>query len=167
MKLDSKTILNFIREKSYHPMKVKELSQALGISQPDYRKFRHLIKFLLFAILALLLAAAGVYGVMSYNVSQRSSEMGVRLAVGARRSDILGLVLREGAALTLAGVGLGLLGGFWLTRLLSSLLFAVDPRDASTFVLAPIGTVLVALAACLLPALRATRVDPLQTLRHP
>jgi putative ABC transport system permease protein len=119
-----------------------------------------------FALLALLLAALGVYGVMSYNVSRRSGEMGVRLALGARRSDVLTLVLREGATLTLAGIVLGLVGAFWLTQWLSNLLFAVDPRDASTFLVALLGTVLVALAACLLPALRATRVDPLRSLRH-
>jgi putative ABC transport system permease protein len=128
---------------------------------------RHFFALLmqLFAGLALALAAIGVYGVMSYAVAQRSREIGVRIALGARRADVMRLVVSEGAWLGLAGIALGLLAALAAVRLVSSLLFGVSPFDPGIFVGVAALLVAVVLAACCVPALRATRVDPLVALR--
>ena len=118
-----------------------------------------------FALLALALAAIGVYAVLSYAVTQRRRELGVRAALGATRGDLLRLVLRQGLALTFGGVLLGLAGAVALTRVMSELLFGVTPLDAMTFGLAPLPLLLAATAACLLPARRAARADPAEVLR--
>jgi len=120
----------------------------------------------LFAVLALVLAVSGIYGVISYSVTQRTQEIGIRMALGARATDVLRLVLREFMRLTLVGVALGLVGAYLLTRLMTSLLFGVTPTDVTTFVLVSITLSLVALVACLIPARRAARVDPLVALRY-
>lgn len=120
----------------------------------------------LFAASALLLAAVGLYGVMTYSVSQRIPEMGLRMALGAQSPDIMKLVVGRGVRLASAGVGLGLLGSLLLTRFLSSLLFGVSPTDLSTLTLVPVGLFAVALAASYLPARRATRVAPIEALRY-
>jgi ABC-type antimicrobial peptide transport system permease subunit len=119
----------------------------------------------LFAAMAVLLAAVGIYGVMSYSVTQRSREIGIRLALGAARRDVTGLVLRQGLTMVAAGIGLGLAGALLMTRVLRTLLFGVTPTDP--FVFAAIVALLSATAcvATYLPARRAARLDPLVTLR--
>lgn len=119
----------------------------------------------LFALLAVALAAVGVYGVVSYVISQRTQEIGVRMALGAQTTDILGLFLKQGLMLALAGVGLGLLAAWGATRVMSSLLFGVKANDPVTFVSVAALLTMIALAACLAPARRAARVDPLTALR--
>jgi len=119
-----------------------------------------------FALLALALAAVGIYGVMSYVVAQRTHEIGIRIALGARLENILLLVLKNALRMTVAGIFLGAVGAFALTRLMKSLLFGVMPTDVPTFVVVCLSLLVVALVACYLPARRATKVDPLVALRY-
>jgi putative ABC transport system permease protein len=120
----------------------------------------------LFALLAMILAATGIYGVMSYSVAQRTQEIGVRMALGARPLDVLKLVVRQGMMLALIGVIVGLAGALALTRVMSSLLFGVTERDPITFVAVAALLIVVAFISCFVPARRATKVDPLVALRY-
>ena len=119
-----------------------------------------------FAGLALCLAAVGIYGVMAYSVLQRTREIGIRIALGAPRHNVLRLIMRQGAKLAVAGVTVGLIGAFALTRLMESLLFGVSPRDFGTFSLVPAIVLGLILAGCYIPARRATKVDPVVALRE-
>jgi putative ABC transport system permease protein len=118
-----------------------------------------------FSGVALLLAAIGVYGVLSYSVAQRRREFGIRMALGADRADVLKLVLRQGVILTAEGLAIGLAAAFLLTRLVASMLYKVSAHDRATFVLAPALFLCIALLASYLPARRATKVDPIEALR--
>jgi putative ABC transport system permease protein len=121
---------------------------------------------LIFAGLALALAAIGIYGVMSYVVSQRTRELGIRMAMGATQQDVLRLIIVHGAKLISVGIGIGLIGAFAASRILRGVLYGVSPTDPVTYLLVPLFLIVIALLACLIPARRATRVDPLVALRN-
>ena len=143
---------------------VRLLSQALAqsISEPRF----NLLLFAMFAILAVGLAAIGIYGVVSYLVTQRAHEIGIRMALGAGQSDVLGMVMGNGIKLSLVGVAIGLACNGVLTRLMARLLYGVRPSDPATFALVSIVLGAVALVASYIPARRATKVDPMVALRH-
>jgi putative ABC transport system permease protein len=119
-----------------------------------------------FAVTALLLAMAGIYGVMAYSLTRRTREIGVRMALGAERADVLKMVLGQGLTITLVGVFVGIAGSLALTRTMKSMLFGITATDPITLAAVAILLTGVALAACYIPARRATRVDPMVALRY-
>jgi putative ABC transport system permease protein len=167
---DPQNVLGPVREKvrAVDPdlplTQVATMDQRLSglIAEPRFNMYL----FSIFAAVALALAAAGIYGVMSYLVTQRTHEIGIRLALGARAIDVLKLVVRNGMLPAVVGAAIGLAGAFVLTRFMTSLLFEVTPTDAVTFATVPAVLIGVALFACYVPARRATKVDPLVALRY-
>jgi putative ABC transport system permease protein len=143
---------------------VHTMDELLAVSLTQQRF--NMLLLGLFAVLALILAAVGIYGAMAYAVSQRTHEIGIRTALGAQRRDVLRLVMKDGAKIALFGIASGIAGALALTRLMASLLFEVKATDPATFVGVAILLVLVALAACYIPARRAVRVDPMVALRY-
>src|SRR5262245_3697218 len=143
---------------------VRTMDEVLALAEARPRFLTMLLG--LFSGLAMILAAVGIYGLMAYSVTQRTNEIGIRMALGAPRSKVLSLVLGHGMLLTLIGTALGLGGAIGLTRLMSSLLFGVTATDLATFITVPLALGAVALGACLVPARRATRVDPIVALRY-
>jgi putative ABC transport system permease protein len=143
---------------------IQTMEEVIGSSVAP-RRFNMLLLGI-FAALALLLAAVGIYGVISYSVTRRTREIGIRLALGAQRRDVVRLIVKQGMTLALAGVGIGLAASFGLTRLMSGLLFEVSASDPWTFTVIAALLSSVALLACYLPAQRATKVDPITALRY-
>jgi putative ABC transport system permease protein len=150
------------KEQAVFNVRTMEQSIAQSIAT---RRFSMLL-LVVFALVALALASLGIYGLLSYTVTQRAREIGVRMALGAQRRDVLKLVIGQGMKLTLAGVALGLVASVALTRTMKNLLFGVSPTDPVTLVAIALLLTVVALLACWNPARRATRVDPVVTLRH-
>jgi putative ABC transport system permease protein len=143
---------------------ISTVEQAYSNSIAPWLFFMRL--FAVFSTLAISLAVVGIYGVMSYSVSRRTHEIGVRLALGASKRHLLTLVLRQGLKLTAIGIAVGTAGALGLTRLISNMLFGVTPTDPVTFALVGVLLTCVSLAACYLPARRATRVDPIRALKY-
>jgi putative ABC transport system permease protein len=144
--------------------RVRTMDEVVSAAQSRPRFLALLLT--LFSSVALVLAAVGIYGVISYSVAQRTKEFGVRMALGAQRGDVLGIVLGRGMGLTLLGIGIGLGGAFVMTRFLSRLLFGVTPTDPATFVVVSTVLAIVAFLASYIPARRATKVDPMVALRY-
>jgi predicted permease len=143
---------------------VRTMDELMAVSLAQQRF--NMLLLGLFAALALILAAVGIYGAMAYAVNQRTHEIGIRTALGAQRRDVLRLVMGDGARITLFGVAIGIASALALTRLMAGLLFGVKPTDPATFAAVAVLLALVALAACYLPARRAMRVDPMVALRY-
>jgi putative ABC transport system permease protein len=143
---------------------VQTLSDRIDQSLNGQRSQTRLLAF--FGLLALLLSSIGIYGVMAYSVAQRTREIGMRMALGARSQNVLSLIIKQGMALVVSGVALGLIAAFVVTRLIGSLLFGVTAADPLTFAITSLLLVGVAALAGYLPARRATKVDPLIALRH-
>lgn len=140
------------------------MEQALEMSMSRPRFNTRLL--VLFAGIALLLAAIGIYGLIAYWVAQRTHEIGVRMALGAAQTDVMKMVVRQGVSVAIVGIMVVLGGAFVLTRLLKTMLFGIGITDALTFAVAPVGIILVVLLAIVVPALRATRISPVVALRY-
>jgi putative ABC transport system permease protein len=143
---------------------VTTLEERLGVFHAQ-RRFQTLL-LLAFALVALLLAAVGIYGLIRYSVAVRMREIGIRIAVGAQRGDILRMILREGLTLSFVGLLLGLVGAAWLGQLLSGLVFGITAMDPPTFIAVSVLLTAVAAAACYVPARRAAQVDPVAALKY-
>src|SRR5262249_23108681 len=142
----------------------KTMDEVLSGSLTEPRVYTLLLG--IFALLAVALAAVGLYGVISYNVTERTHEMGIRMALGAERSQVLQLVIRQGLSLSAVGIGIGVVSAIAATRLLTSLVATVQPGDPMTLAAIVLVLLAVAAAACMVPALRAMRVDPMSALRY-
>ena len=143
---------------------VKTLAQRVNDAVAVSRSL--MLLFSAFALLALVLAAVGIYGIVSYSVTQRTHEIGIRMALGARAGNVLSLIMKTGLTLVLTGIAIGIAGAIALTRFLTTLLFGVTPTDSVTFVAVSVALFVIAMIASLIPAMRATRVDPLIALRY-
>lgn len=143
---------------------VRTMEEALGRSASN-RRFVMLL-FSAFAVLAVLLAAVGLYGALSYSVTQRRGEIGIRVALGASAATVSRFILWEGLKPALAGVGIGVVAAFFACRILKSLLFGIVPLDALTFSVVPPLLMMIAALSCYLPARRATQIDPTVALRR-
>jgi len=151
-------------DKNQPVFNIKTLKQIVDESVAQQRLSMLLLA--IFAVLALVLAAIGLYGVMSYVVQMRTHEIGLRIALGAQRGDVLRMVVGQGMILTTIGIAIGLIAAFALTRVMVSLLYGVSATDPVTFVLVPILLAFVSLAANYIPARRAMKVDPMVALRY-
>jgi putative ABC transport system permease protein len=145
---------------------VKTMEQLIDNSPSTFLRRYPAFLIGVFATVALLLAMVGIYGVISYSVTQRTHEIGVRMALGAQRRDIFKMILGQGLLLTFAGVGCGLVAALILTRFLASLLFGVSASDPLTYFAVSLPLILSALLACYIPARKATKVDPMVALRY-
>jgi putative ABC transport system permease protein len=167
---DPKGVVGAVRNEVHQMDADQPLSNIATMEElmSNFMAQRRFSMFLLstFAVLALLLAAIGVYGVMAYAVAQRTHEIGIRMALGAQHQDVLGMVLAEGLRLAVAGVAIGLAGATALSRVMESFLFGVGQRDALTFFGVAALLLATALLACYIPARRATAVDPMVALRY-
>ena len=167
---DSSSLANAVRSevRSIDPSvpvaKVQTMEQVLATAQSRPRFLTLLLT--LFSVVALIIATVGIYGVISFSVARRSKEFGLRMALGAQHKDVIGLVMKQGLLLTLLGVVVGVCAAFALTRLMASLLFGVQPTDPLTFISVPLLLAAVALSASFIPAQRASKVSPMEALRH-
>jgi putative ABC transport system permease protein len=143
---------------------VRSMEEIMGASLGDWRFYMQLLG--IFASVAILLAAVGIYGVMSYSVNERTHEIGIRMALGAQPSDVLKLVAKMGLQLTCIGVVVGAALALGLARLISTFLYGVKPSDPITYVAVALALAAVAFLACYIPARRATKVDPMVALRY-
>ena len=143
---------------------VKTLAQRVNEVSAVSRSL--MVLFTAFALLAVVLGAVGIYGIVSYSVTQRTHEIGIRMALGARAGNVLSLIMKNGLTLVLTGIAIGIAGALAITRFLTTLLFGVTPTDSVTFVVVSVVFFVIAIVASLIPALRATRVDPLVALRY-
>jgi putative ABC transport system permease protein len=143
---------------------VKTLAQRVNEVSAVSRSL--MLLFSVFALLALVLGAVGIYGLISYSVTQRTHEIGIRMALGARTANVLSLIMKNGLTLVLMGIVIGVGGAMALTRFMTTLLFGVTPTDSVTFVVVSFVFFVISIIASLIPAVRATRVDPLVALRY-
>jgi predicted permease len=155
-------VLAIDKEMAIFNIKTLEKLVSESIAQPRF----NMVLLVIFAALALILASVGIYGVMSYSVTQRTQELGVRMALGAQRRDIFSLVLKQGIILALIGVVIGIAGAIGLSKALASVLYGISATDPVTFILVAVIMVAVALVACFFPARKATKVDPLTAMRY-
>ncbi len=143
---------------------VRSMDEVVSLSTSRQRF--NMLLMSVFGGSALLLAAIGIYGLMAYSVEQRTQEIGIRLALGAKTGAVRNMIVRQGMALVFVGVAIGIGSAFGLTRFLQAFLFGVNVRDPMAFVLIPVALACVALGSIWMPALRASRLDPMQALRY-
>jgi len=167
---DPRSLISAVRrevaglDENLPPQELQPLSETVSLASWSARTGATVLG--VFGLLGLLLAAIGIYGVMSYSVSRRTREIGLRMALGAETRDVIKLIVKQGMGLTLIGAMIGLMLAVAVTRLLTSLLYGVTPTDPATFAGVVLFVVVVAVIACYLPARRATKVDPVLALRR-